>query len=173
MKRRWAILALALPLLVYLLAVVMAERHIAIGETYRFAIEGYDPRDLLRGRYLRFQVDYDWANERGSCSPEAISPHEECCYCLTKTDSLIPKVSHTTCEKARTQCDGVLRQTSADDLNRFYIPEQKAKVAEGLMRKAATEGHAHILVSITQDGEAQIIDLQIDGNPLNELLPTN
>ena len=56
---------------------------------------------------------------------------------------------------------------------RFYIPEQKAKAAEDLMRKAATEGHAHVLVPITQDGEAQIIDLQVEGKPLSELLPNN
>ncbi len=175
MKRRWALLALALPLLMYLLAIVKAEYHLTQGEIHTFAISGYDPRDLLRGHYLRFQVDFDWAEEPSTCptNPEQeleLESAQECCLCLMKTEGPIPKVFHTTCQEARVSCDGALRPAAAKDLHRYYIPEEQAQEAERLIREGWADRSAHILVSITPDGEAQIVDLQIDGHSLDDLL---
>jgi uncharacterized membrane-anchored protein len=167
MKRPWAILALVLPLLVFLLAIGRAEFHLLKGETFTFAITGYDPRDLLRGHYLQFRVAYDWEEDTQACSTE---DGQECCYCLMHSDGPTPKVSHALCVEAESTCDGYLRETEVTDLNRYYIPEEQAQAAEKLLRDGWAEGTAHIQVSITPDGEAQISDLQIGGESLDDLL---
>ena len=167
MKRHWAIAALVMPLLFFALAILKAKRHLVEGETYRFAIGGYDPRDMLRGHYLRFRVTYDWEEDRGHCEVDA---SEDCCLCLMRSGDSPPGVVYATCDEARSQCDGSLLASERDDMNRYYIPEEKAAEAEAFLRLGQSEANAFIIVSITPDGRAQLVDLEIDGQSLETLL---
>jgi uncharacterized membrane-anchored protein len=60
-----------------------SEYQLATGEVWKFKVSGYDPRDLLRGNYVNYQVEFDWWKDRGRC-PE----RNDCCLCLNgKKDS--------------------------------------------------------------------------------------
>jgi uncharacterized membrane-anchored protein len=166
-KRQWALLALALPILVFVLAIVRAERHISEGEVFRFSIAGYDPRDLLRGHYLQFSVAYDWQEDRGVCE---VGSGDDCCLCLMGTGNSPPSVVRSTCEAARTQCDGAVLQSEIDELDRYYVPESQARQAELFLQARRSSDSAFIVVSITSEGKVQIIDLVIDGESLDDLL---
>ncbi len=58
-RLKLAAVLLFLPLLALGGIIVKNERDIASAKTWRVAIIGYDPRDLLYGHYLNFR--FDWA----------------------------------------------------------------------------------------------------------------
>ena len=57
MSRRLQIVAVVLPIVLLVGMIGRAEWQLANSETWHFAIRGYDPRDLLRGHYMRFRLD--------------------------------------------------------------------------------------------------------------------
>jgi hypothetical protein len=74
-------------------------------QEYRIAIDGYDPRDLLKGHYIRFT--YGWP--KGTVNPYADNrypPTEQVCVCFSG-DPLNPDVRFDSC-KARTRQDSVV-----------------------------------------------------------------
>ena len=68
-------IALALPVLLLGVMIYDAERRQREGETVRVVLRGYDPRDLLRGRYITYQFD---RNVTATPSPPLTAPHLLC-----------------------------------------------------------------------------------------------
>jgi len=167
MKNKWILFAIALPFVVICLLIVRAEYHLKSGEQWSFELRGYDPRDLLRGHYLQFNILYDWERGKNECNSGS-----DCCLCLTKTEARVPKVHLATCPTARSQCDGYILNSEKNALNRFYIPEASAKRAEKLLREARARQDAYLNVSINQKGEPAILDLIVNGQSLGKLLQT-
>jgi len=165
MTDKKALIAVAIPFVLLCLLIARAEYHLKSGEEWTFAVAGYDPRDLLRGHYLRFSLDYDWEDYRGGCSPA-----ESCCLCLTRTDEMTPSVHETSCTVARNECDGFMVTDQANALNRFYVAETEASRAEQILREARAAENAHIRISVNARGEPRIVDLLIGDRPLEELL---
>ena len=165
MKNKFVIFALATPFIILCLLIVRAEYHIQNSEQWQFEITGYDPRDLLRGHYLQFQIRYDLANNDKACVDAS-----NCCLCLTKQDSKVPLVDLKNCERAKNQCDGHMLRASADALNRFYIPEEKATMAEKILQQARNKNNAYLKVAINPIGEAEIVNLLIGDRPIIDLL---
>lgn len=115
---------LALPLVV--LSLLAGYHAIAQAQTPRmiFQIEGYDPRDLLRGQYLQFR--YIWPDDKAA-----------------SYDKIYEKNG------------------------RYYLPEDKAKRVEGLLR----EGTMKFAVEATVTDKAIIpVMLLIDGKPWHEIV---
>lgn len=160
-----ALFAVALPFVVLCLLIVRAEYHIQNGEQWNFELQGYDPRDLLRGHYLRMRVSYDMDMKKNACTYD-----RECCLCLIKTGARVPKVHKTSCSTAKTQCDGFMLSSYQDSMNRYYIPEADAKRAEQILREGNTNRTAFLSVSINKKGEPAIVDLVIGDQSLNDLL---
>lgn len=129
-------LALALPFLAML--VMMGTNLRALNNTeYRIAIEGFDPRDLLRGHYLTFQ--YQWPeNLDKSCN----SAEKNCCACFTGNPDK-PDITHAPCKTLIPSCPALLPLTSHwnntfqpdEKLRRYYIPEQHAKKLDTMLRE--------------------------------------
>jgi len=166
MKNKKLLLIVLLPLLTLLLLITRAELHLQQGQIWQFKVQGYDPRDLLRGHYLRFQLSYNWQNKQvGSCAVK-----QNCCLCLTDTGKAVPAVQKMSCDIAKNQCDGTMNFALAKKLNRFYIAENKAKKAENILREARINDQALLSISINADGTPMIVDLLIDGQSLNERL---
>jgi uncharacterized membrane-anchored protein len=154
-----------IPFVLLCLLISRAEYHINTGTQWDFAITGYDPRDLLRGHYLRFRVAYDWQGEKEVCNS-----NKGCSYCLTDIGKQAPKVHIIDTHLAK-QCDGFMQYDDLQEpLNRFYIPETQARLAEDLLRQARIDNTAYLRLSINKDGAPRIVDLLIDGRPLGELL---
>ena len=159
------LLVVMIPFILLCLLVARAEYHLSIGTQWDFAITGYDPRDLLRGHYLRFRVAYDWQESQNECNGRT-----SCSYCLTDVGKQTPKVQIVDTHIAK-QCDGFMQYDDLQEpLNRFYIPETQARLAEDLLRQARIDNTAYLRLSINKKGTPRIVDLLIDGRPLEELL---
>ncbi|PCJ29746.1 MAG: hypothetical protein COA90_11205 [Gammaproteobacteria bacterium] len=156
-----------IPFILLCLLIARAEYHLSMGTQWDFAITGYDPRDLLRGHYLRFRVVYDWHESKNECNNEP-----DCAYCLTDVGNQAPKVQIVPTRLAK-QCDGFMKYDDPEQpLNRFYIAETQAKLAEDILRQARIDNTAYLRLSINKQGSPRIVDLLIDGQPLEQLLKT-
>lgn len=159
------LLIVMIPFILLCLLIARAEYHLSTGAQWDFAITGYDPRDLLRGHYLQFRVIYDWQEPQNECSGRT-----SCFYCLTDVNEQAPKVQIVDAHTAK-QCDGFMQYDDLQEpLNRFYIAETQAKLAEDILRQARLDNTAYLRLSINKDGVPRIVDLLIDGWPLEELL---
>ena len=68
-------LALLLPIVAIVGMIARAEMVLQTGRSWQVRIKGYDPRDLLRGQYLRYTIDWQLQGE-------ATCQGGSCCYCL-------------------------------------------------------------------------------------------
>lgn len=166
MMHKKLLIAVSIPFVLLCLLIIRAEIHINQGQEWQFQVQGYDPRDLLRGHYLQFNLRHDWGSESGRTCSDA----NDCCLCLTDVGNRVPKVKKTSCETAQTQCDGYMRDKFVRGLNRYYIPENQAAHAEKILQDAGTNNEAFLSVSINSKGEAQITDMMIQGKSLDELI---
>jgi len=163
--KKFLLLAVLIPFLLLSFLIIRAEIHINQGQEWQFKVQGYDPRDLLRGHYLRFNLRYNWTNEKAGCESGV-----DCCLCLSDISQQTPEVKKTNCEVAKNQCDGYMRSEFERSLNRYYIPEDYALQAEQILRDAGAENNAFLSVSISNTGEPQITDMIIRGESLSELI---
>ena len=162
---RKVLLAVALPIVTVCLLIVRAELNVNSGSEWELSIEGYDPRDILRGHYLRFQVDYHLNEADEGCLGQAT-----CCLCLTDVGERIPSVRSEDCNLAIAQCDSIIRSEFERSLNRFYIPEDFARHAESLLIEAQQNANAYLKVSISEGGKPVIKDLLIGSESLGTKL---
>ncbi|MFA7441544.1 MAG: GDYXXLXY domain-containing protein [Sphingomonadaceae bacterium] len=80
MKRSWLLAALALPIVGLLAGIAVNQAQVRDADTWRLPIEGYDPRDLLRGHYINFRYAWRTAGDPRLCS------RRSCTLCLEKGD---------------------------------------------------------------------------------------
>ena len=155
-------LALILPILLLVFMVGRAEWHLAHSKPWFFSIRGYDPRDLLRGHYMRFQLNVtpDETLERCDIDDPA------CCYCLDDRARFEAHVTLATCETARLTCDDYVRTQPLHSLDRFYIPETGRRELETRFRDAAAAGNVHLAVAVDRAGQPMIEGLWLDGEPI-------
>lgn len=168
MSRNLVIVALVLPLLVIGLGIVRAERHLATSASWLFEVDGYDPRDLLRGHYIQFRVDLHEEAPLDACDD---NQSDRCCLCLTPTSAQNPpRVQRATCERAQSQCEGVLQTRYLSELRRYYIPEEDASKLEQQFRDAAQERRALLRVAIDDAGKPQIESLLVNGEEIRRVV---
>jgi uncharacterized membrane-anchored protein len=158
---RWLLVAaLLLPLVTIVAGIVSAERHLATSSEWVFEIDGYDPRDLLRGHYIEFRLELHEERAAGSCVGLGTVA---CCYCLERRGTAIPpRVTRTTCSDAAS-CDGRLRVDKATGTHRYYVPEQRARQIEMQLMEAAQTGRAQVVLAIDARGTPQIVELRLGG----------
>jgi uncharacterized membrane-anchored protein len=138
-------MALALPILGVGGLVVRSELALR-GHDWRLPIHGYDPRDLLRGHYLTFQIDTD----NNSCW--------NCCLCLRR-DGAAQHATRVNCDLA-VPCAVRLSHEQEREMSRFYVPEGEAEKLQDAVRA----GHAE-MVFVERQGQLSIKQLLIDGQP--------
>lgn len=147
-------IALLIPCLVLVAMASYNQFLIMTSPEFEFEVEGYDPRDLLSGHYLQFRIKYKTdvhceANYRPASL--CVSPVEQ----LTLTDK------PTDCDHwISGRCEGSRFQ---DKLNRYYIPQDRAKELESKLRV----GKASVKIAVGK-GNAVIKELLIDGRPWSE-----
>ena len=149
-------LAIALPLALLAANATWHLYKLSQGVEIRLPIQGFDPRDLLSGHYLIYQVDYGLGD---FCPPTTHSqrqPHTLCLY---------PKQSDATAD-----CATALKGFCSNDgfkagIERFYIPEQYAAPLDQAIR-----GQKGEIVIMVKDGKASVKDLLIEGKPWLEFI---
>jgi len=163
-SRKSVLIAVLLPLLAISLGIVRAQLQLGRARDYVFDIQGFDPRDLLRGRFLQFRLQVDDAQIREACDPRG---GQACCLCLTRgaTDQP-PQVAHSTCEDARAHCDGVLQPKYLHDPLRFYVAEAHANQLDKRLADAMQKHRAQVILAIDANGEALVRELLLDGKAI-------
>ena len=146
--------ALLFPIVVLAANTWMYQQQRSSGETFKFPIEGFDPRDMLSGHYLFYKVDYAVPSTNG-CPTSDISA----VLCLRPERRVYPTDElPSSCEVyLQGECDASTVFTAG--LDRFYIPQEYAAALEAKIadKKGAIE------VSIDKRGNAAILDLLIEG----------
>ena len=130
------------------------------GTLVQFGVTGYDPRDLLAGHYIRYNVDY---GSDSLCANDLGKPR---CVCLnTATENGLAKSDWAGPCEARPACELWLAGRCEygrflADIERYYIPEE---YASELMR--APEDST-VQVIVTDKGRGIVIGYQVLGQPV-------
>jgi hypothetical protein len=183
--RRATVLAAAIPVLGLLALIVRAEVKVRTGAGWLLGIEGYDPRDLLSGHFLRYQYSFAWegpgtcgeappgdeaaAWPRGERSPPPPSA-AGCCVCLRRRgEGLVePGAELVACDEIEDRrCDGALRADDVIGPQKYFVPEDRAAALERALRgrKAA------VSVALPPGSAPAVKELYLDGKPWREALP--
>lgn len=136
--------------------------------TMRFQVNGYDPEDVFRGKYLRFTIPMNyavnWENEN-----KAIS-RTSAIYAVLGTDEngfatvrrLVSEIEEgSTCLKLKNR---------HYPFDRFFINEDDVRIAEKLLRIAEVERKAVLSVSILPNGDYKVNDLLLNETPILQLV---
>lgn len=144
------IIVLLIPI-VALFALVCYKKHILMtGREVVLPITGYDPRDLLSGHYLIYTVEYGVKNL--------------CVGTQTVQEGYVCLDNKTFSTTAPVACNLFIRGTCNNGrflagIEKFYIPETNAnQINQEIRMKAAS-----IIISVTQDGVAQVKKLLVNG----------
>ncbi len=145
------LLSIALPIIALLCLMVYKQSIVNTGETVIFPIKGFDPRDLLSGHYLRYNIDYQAEN---NCKTESSSVQ----LCLKPYHRFSETTINSDCQL---YLSGICQNGKfrVKNIERFYIPEEYAKKLDTLVRQSKGK----LVVSVTNNGNAAIQDLLIDG----------
>lgn len=155
MKSRNLIIALLFPILA-LVGFTAYKKHIlTVGREVILPVSGYDPRDLLAGHYLIYQVDYGVEN----ICPDKRSTKTAFICLENKTFSYY---SPQSCKiLIRGVCD--YGQFKAG-IEKYYIPEAQSQE----LTKKIRNKQASIVIAVTPNGHAQVKDFLIDGHSWQE-----
>ncbi len=159
MKINKHLLLILCPIFILFLWASYHEINSNIGTERTFEIRGYDPRDLLSGHYLTYDVIYD--NFDGETCLYKYNDREKLCL---DTGKLVEKGVPCKLELA-----GTCRYNRFDaNINRFYIPQEHAEQLDKLLRNNIVP--ASIKVLITNSGTAYVKELYFDGMPWQEYI---
>jgi hypothetical protein len=165
--------SLALPVLALAALVGQQERLLADARILSVPITGFDPRDLLRGHYLRGQLDWSW--DRAPTVGDYETVDGALCV-LAETPR--PRVRFVAGWKPGDRIDGDCRLIiaglartpsrfapsgldSGDGAIQFYVPEARAGDLEKMMRDRP--GALTVDLAVRADGVAAIKALRADG----------
>ena len=176
--KKIGLVLLAIPFLAMLLMIVQNNHNVHGYQEYRFEIEGYDPRDLLKGHYLIFR--YKWPEAAVNMFDDNSYPRtDQVCACMSG-DALLPDVRFDACvsnHPRQKNCVAGVRVSGwasgaglqpNDTLRQYYIPEQHARMLENMLRAGKHKFEVGIVPR--PDGQAQLKMLYIDGVSLDEFL---
>lgn len=167
MNRRLASLAaIALPLVGLAGMWASTERWSRQGTDWLVPIEGYDPRDLLRGHYVQFR--YAWPGAEAAATGEPIAAGQNDYPfggCLEGTAPRLDRVRKLASEAEREACAAYLAPEEfgifgGPDLprdGRLYIPQTAGPELEERLRDADTA--ATIRVRLRSDGTVTPLEL--------------
>ncbi|MDN3637351.1 GDYXXLXY domain-containing protein [Simiduia curdlanivorans] len=122
----------------------------SIGKEFTLPVTGFDPRDLLSGHYIVYQIAFDIDDLCAENSePEAV--------CLVEGGDHYASHSALACDyPLRGVCQYGRFQTG---LERFYIPQSEAMRLDAAVRK----GEGSIVLSVTPSGANVVKKLLVNG----------
>ena len=151
-SKKGILTALIIPIIALVFLAGYKEYILSIGKEVILPITGYDPRDLLSGYYLRYQINY---GVKGICALNKNIQKKIGYVCLD------PKmfVYHWP-DNCRLMIKGVCDYSRFNaGIDRYYVSKEDAKRLEGLVRF----NKASIVLSVSKNGKAQVKDLLING----------
>lgn len=174
-----SILALVLPLVFFGYTIVTNAAQRETAQAWRIEIGGYDPRDLLKGRYIQYR--YQWNNIGGN---DCKGFEGDCCYCLRdeKGDRINPTAEIVKCNAAYSlkRCDALIQgewKNGTLDIGqtRYMVDERVASDLDRLLRGRQVKTAVEILLPHRFDGKApvthapQLGEIYFNGMSLSEM----
>lgn len=146
---------LLLPILGLALAWGIAHRRGQQGTDWDVPVQGYDPRDLLRGHYLMFQYDWPGLVEDDVPGPGAV-------LCL---EGAPPRITVSRVQRGGEACARPVRAAPGDTLlaGRLYIPQERAPALEAQLRDPALRGIVRLRVR--ENGRYSPVDIRFEPRP--------
>lgn len=169
MKARSALLVVAAPVLVMAAWLLWLQTSFSQGTDVIFEVRGRDPRDLLRGHYIEYEVYY---GERALLELDfPPSPNESACMCLQSTSGLpIAQATRVLCSKRDPAACPLFLQGSSHysgqfqaGIERYYIPEPP----EPNPLQTIPEGTT-ITVRVAKNGSGYVTGMFVKGQPILE-----
>lgn len=163
MKKTFGLIMISIVLLTAWSGRLLYDR--AHGTRLTVPVEGFDPRSLISGRYIRLQIKYEadlsCGNKRNFDVSEA--------YICWDTKKITKKMPEDCPVFIRGQCRwGRFR----DNVSRYYLPEDAAPVIDRDLRKRISEDDGEniyeLRLSVTKTGAAYPEELLINGEPWGE-----
>lgn len=142
MKRTWLAAALILPLAGLLASIGLQEVRLREATTWRIPITGYDPRDLLQGRYIQFSYAWTVEGDKKLCASGS------CLLCLENGGTHARIVARDTPGDCPAMVDPRLSGMDLWDASRIYVSETSAPKLEARLRK----GPMVVVTKLTRDG---------------------
>lgn len=169
MKSRWTLVAVVVPLLGLAVLVGRAEYASSHGRVWTIPIQGFDPRDLLHGRYLAYRFALHWQGDDTCGAGDVDRPTLGCCVCLSPSsaDGFDPFARQVACEAANAQCEAVVRAEFLRPPLRYFVPEENATALETQLRTQP----AALEVKVTPERELAVGELMLDRRPWREVVP--
>lgn len=122
-------------------------------------IEGFDPRSLISGRYIAFQIKYDADLTCGDKRTYSVEPS----YFCWETKKITRGKPSDCPVFFKGECRWGLFY---DNLSRYYVPEINADALEADFQKSDIK--FELLLSVTKQGNAYAEELLIDGKSWRE-----
>jgi len=136
---------------------------VAQGADVLLPVRGYDPRDILRGHYVTYQVDY------GSKVTRESYDQDPRCVCLEPKGGAVTEATWFgyCADRDAGTCPLFIRGRSSYQgflagIERFYIPEA---YSESL--RTVPDG-ATIKVRVARSGRAYVTEMLVKGEPILE-----
>lgn len=172
MKARSALLLVAAPVLVMAAWLLWLQTSFSQGTDVIFEVRGRDPRDLLRGHYIEYEVYYgERANEELGSLNYLPFRNESVCMCLQSTSGLpIAQATPVWCSKRDPAACPLFLQGSSHyygqfqaGIERYYIPEPP----EPNPLQTIPEGTT-ITVRVAKNGAGYVTGMFVKGQPILE-----
>lgn len=171
---------LFVPVFILLGWTLSVQSMISQGEKMDLPVRGYDPRDILAGRYLSVSVDYDGFpseckvdenKESGGRLRAADKKRRELLW--KKRDAFFCPDSGRIVLERPEECRSFIKGYCYDNrfydgISRFYVSEKKAGILEKAVRDKSKK--PMLRVSVTPDGRAYPLDLLLEEIPYKEWL---
>ena len=150
--------------------ILRAEETIREGRIFRFQTAPVDPVDLARGRYVR--LDFPGVQDRVDVGPEDLSVGDTVYARVAESGDGFARVIalDATAPASGDWFETVVTISNKDGVrvalpfDRFYLPEEKAPIAERLYRGSdsrLTWAEVHI-----HEGHAVMVDVVLNGVPM-------
>lgn len=157
MHNKQLITYLTIPLLGLCLLTLKPLLEFTSTKTVFFKITGYDPRDLFRGHYALYSVDY------GVDTSKLVVNRGEAFICLD--DRTMHAARPKSCE---TFIKGkYFMGIFNSGIEKFYIPESQAQEINQMLMDRGNQ--AMIKVKINKSGKAKVVDLLINQQSIENL----
>lgn len=163
---RFQILAF-LPVLGITLFIAHSQYRALTGEVYRVAIEGYDPRDLIHGHYLRYRFSLPSSQSVKVQS----SPTDIYCFKYTQQENssgdthgdheVSDHEVNISSDSATSECDSSVKVSDLSRSQKYLIPEEYAS----LLEKALRTQEASVDLIIHDDQRFTVGQLYLNGQP--------
>ncbi len=170
MKSKLTLVGIVVPILVMAMWVARQKFIQATGVEVTLAVEGFDPRDLLSGHYLRYQVKYGIDN---ICVGDLKSRSDlPACVCFADaTDKAVPNVATWAgeCSSRPSTCKVFIKGYChtgffAAGIERYYFSDTLTKELAVVPERSA------IVFKVGSDGTALVSEFFVDGMKLMDFI---